>query len=60
MTSKYKENDMEGDDGEEGDSEVVEDVNGAKEAEEEFSLEEVLHLGGTRVSFLILLLEMDQ
>lgn len=42
---------MEADNGEEGDSEVVEDENEAKKAEEELSLDEVLHLGGTRVSF---------
>lgn len=51
MTSKYPENDMEADDNGEVESEVVEDENRA-EAEEELSLDEVLHLGGTRVSFL--------
>lgn len=47
VTSKYKENDMEAE--EDGDTGDVEDENSAKKDEEDLSLDEVLHLGGTRV-----------
>lgn len=47
VTSKYKENDMEAE--EDGDIGDVEDESKAKTDEEELSLDEVLHLGGTRV-----------
>uniref|UniRef100_A0A6D2WAW4 CCAAT/enhancer-binding protein zeta n=1 Tax=Takifugu rubripes TaxID=31033 RepID=A0A6D2WAW4_TAKRU len=52
VTSKYKENDMEAE--EDGDTGDVEDENRAKKDEEELSLDEVLHLGGTRADYIML------
>ncbi|XP_056873185.1 CCAAT/enhancer-binding protein zeta isoform X2 [Takifugu flavidus] len=52
VTSKYEENDMEAE--EDGDTGDVEDENRAKKDEEELSLDEVLHLGGTRADYIML------
>lgn len=54
MTSKYKENDVGAENSgeeEDADSGNAKDGNSANK-DEELSLDEVLHLGGTRVSFL--------
>ncbi|TNM94450.1 hypothetical protein fugu_017209 [Takifugu bimaculatus] len=52
VTSKYEENNMEAE--EDGDTGDVEDENRAKKDEEELSLDEVLHLGGTRADYIML------